>query len=65
MANFVDKTDPTKYTSTSPRFNTHYSVQGECNDGYSDVKSLVLKANLARTTRWLKTPAWAATWDGE
>jgi len=29
MASFVDKTDATKYTSTSPRFNTHLSVQGD------------------------------------
>jgi hypothetical protein len=29
IANFVDKTDATKYTSTSPRFNTHLSVQGD------------------------------------
>jgi len=29
MANFVDKTDATKYTSTSPRFNPHLSVQGD------------------------------------
>ncbi len=28
MANFVDKTDPTKYAATS-RFNTHLSVQGD------------------------------------
>jgi len=29
MASFVDKTDATKYTSSSPRFNTHLSVQGD------------------------------------
>ena len=29
MANFVDKTDATKFTATSPRFNTHLSVQGD------------------------------------
>jgi hypothetical protein len=29
MASFVDTTDATKYTSTSPRFNTHLSVQGD------------------------------------
>lgn len=29
MANFVDKTDATKYTSTSIRFNPHLSVQGD------------------------------------
>ena len=29
MANFVDKTDPTKYTSATPRFNPHLSVQGD------------------------------------
>jgi hypothetical protein len=28
MANFVDKTDPTKYAATS-RFNSHLSVQGD------------------------------------
>ncbi len=29
MENFVDKTDPTKYTSTIPRFNPHLSVQAD------------------------------------
>ena len=29
MANFVDQTDSTKFTSTSPRFNPHLSVQGD------------------------------------
>jgi hypothetical protein len=29
IANFVDKTDPTKYTATSPRFNPHLSVQSD------------------------------------
>jgi hypothetical protein len=29
MASFVDKADATKYTSTSPRFNPHLSVQGD------------------------------------
>jgi hypothetical protein len=29
MANFVDATDPTKYTSANSRFNTHLSVQGD------------------------------------
>lgn len=29
IESFVDKTDATKYTSTSPRFNTHLSVQGD------------------------------------
>jgi hypothetical protein len=29
MANFVDQTDATKYTSTSPRFNPHLSGQGD------------------------------------
>src|SRR5574339_557486 len=29
MANFVDKTDATKFTSTSPRFNPHLSNQGD------------------------------------
>ncbi|MFT3892903.1 MAG: hypothetical protein QM730_14820 [Anaerolineales bacterium] len=29
LANFKDKTDATKYTSTSPRFNPHLSVQGD------------------------------------
>jgi hypothetical protein len=29
MADFVDKTDATKFTSTSPRFNPHLSVQGD------------------------------------
>jgi hypothetical protein len=29
MANFVDKADSTKFTSTNPRFNPHLSVQGD------------------------------------
>jgi hypothetical protein len=29
LANFVDKTDATKYTSASPRFNPHLSVQAD------------------------------------
>jgi len=29
MANFVDKTDATKYTLTNPRFNPHLSVQAD------------------------------------
>ena len=29
IESFVDSADATKYTSTSPRFNTHLSVQGD------------------------------------
>ncbi len=35
MANFVDKTDPTKYAATA-RFNTHYSVQVDVLMGLGD-----------------------------
>jgi len=36
MANFADKTDPTKYATTG-RFNTHYSVQADTLMGLVDV----------------------------
>jgi len=38
MANFVDKTDPTKYAVTT-RFNTHYSVQVDTLMGTIDVNT--------------------------